>query len=199
MRTILATVAILLVSFGSAGAHSFNVGLLLGERETISGDRDPMSDGFLLAAQERDSHPGQESDGHLGGLDVYLFTVEAARDPLQQVQALLERNPIDILVIAGPIAGMETLRSIAANTGTVVIAPGQVPFPAIPRSAPRKPAIGAFVTAFEREYGYAPTMRAAQGYNAARRIDAAVREQGGVSDKTTLHRSLANSENGFDW
>ncbi|WP_349360125.1 ABC transporter substrate-binding protein [Stappia sp.] len=44
----------------------------------------------------------------------------------------------------------------------------------------------AFVEAFEAEYGYAPAVYAAQGYDAARLIDAALKKAGGKDDKDAL-------------
>lgn len=48
----------------------------------------------------------------------------------------------------------------------------------------------AFVRAFESEYGYAPSLYASQGYDAARLIDGAVEMAGGVSDKESLMSAL---------
>lgn len=44
----------------------------------------------------------------------------------------------------------------------------------------------AFVAAFEAEYGYAPSVYAAQGYDATRLIDGALRKAGGKGDKAKL-------------
>ncbi|WP_029059781.1 ABC transporter substrate-binding protein [Stappia stellulata] len=48
----------------------------------------------------------------------------------------------------------------------------------------------AFVEAFEAEYGYAPATYAAQGYDAARLIDAALTKAGGKGDKEALMAAL---------
>ncbi|WP_153769721.1 ABC transporter substrate-binding protein [Labrenzia sp. CE80] len=47
-----------------------------------------------------------------------------------------------------------------------------------------------FVRAFEAEYGYPPSLYAAQGYDAARLIDGAVSMAGGVQDKASLLSAL---------
>jgi branched-chain amino acid transport system substrate-binding protein len=47
-----------------------------------------------------------------------------------------------------------------------------------------------FVAAFEAEYGYAPATYAAQGYDAARLIDAALKKAGGKGDKQALMAAL---------
>ncbi len=49
-----------------------------------------------------------------------------------------------------------------------------------------------FVAAFEKEYGRLPTLYASQGYDAARLIDAAVRDaKGKLDDKATVRKALA--------
>lgn len=51
----------------------------------------------------------------------------------------------------------------------------------------------AFVAAFEKEYGVAPSLYAAQGYDAAKLIDGAIRATGGkVSDRQALKAALAS-------
>ncbi len=58
----------LMLSANSAFAHAFNVWLISDEASAQS-----VYDGFRLATRERDGHDNEESDGHLGGLDVYIF------------------------------------------------------------------------------------------------------------------------------
>lgn len=48
----------------------------------------------------------------------------------------------------------------------------------------------AFVASFEAEYGYAPSLYAAQGYDAARLIDGALKKAGGKGDKAALMAAL---------
>ncbi|WP_417667219.1 ABC transporter substrate-binding protein [Roseibium sp.] len=48
-----------------------------------------------------------------------------------------------------------------------------------------------FVRAFKAEYGYAPSLYAAQGYDAANLIDGAVSMAGGIKDKRALRSALA--------
>ena len=56
----------------SAQAHEFVVTI-----RAVGADRDlVLADalrGFLLATKERDGHPDETSNGHLGGLDVYII------------------------------------------------------------------------------------------------------------------------------
>ncbi|NRG19346.1 ABC transporter substrate-binding protein [Rhizobiales bacterium] len=49
-----------------------------------------------------------------------------------------------------------------------------------------------FVAAFEKEYGYAPSLYASQGYDAARLIDGALKKAGG-KDKEALMAALAEA------
>jgi hypothetical protein len=193
--------AVLLLSVGLAKAHSFNVALLVGQSGAAARDGDQIRDGFLLATKERDSHPDEESDGHLGGLDVYLFVAEVGDGAMAGVRALLQQTTIDIMAVIAPDVSIETVRPLTAGLQTVLLAPGQTPFPASApaNTAGQTPAVRSFFDAFRAEYGYLPSPSAAQGYNAARRIDAAVRAQGGVSDQEALRQTLRESQSAFDW
>ncbi|OYW53439.1 MAG: ABC transporter substrate-binding protein [Rhizobiales bacterium 17-65-6] len=52
----------------------------------------------------------------------------------------------------------------------------------------------AFVAAFEKEYGVVPSLYAAQGYDAAKLIDGALKATGGkVSDKPAFRKALASA------
>ncbi|WP_029004877.1 ABC transporter substrate-binding protein [Azorhizobium doebereinerae] len=52
----------------------------------------------------------------------------------------------------------------------------------------------AFVAAFEKEYGVVPSLYAAQGYDAAKMIDGALKATGGkVSDKEAFRKALASA------
>jgi hypothetical protein len=201
MRTVLTAAVAMLIAVSAAHAHSFNVALVVGQAGPAASDAGQIRDGFLLATRERDSHPDEESDGHLGGLDVYLFLVEDRDDPPAGVRALFGQEAIDILAVTGPDVLVESFRPLTAGSQTVLLAPGRMAFPAsaATAAAAQAPAVRAFVEAFKAEFGYLPSQSAARGYNAARRIDAAVRAQGGVSDKAALQQALRASESGFDW
>jgi len=192
LRTMVAGATLLAVHAAyadRAGAHSFNVGLVVALGDSPVGDARQVRDGFLLATRERDSHPGEESDGHLGGLDVYVHLVALDDSSLSGVRALLQREHIDVLAVIGPSDAAERLRTLVADAPTVVLGPGRLPSPLPP----------AFARAFETAFGYAPGGQAAEGYNAARRIDAAVRPLGGVGDLAALRRAFDESRNGLDW
>nr|WP_164738389.1 ABC transporter substrate-binding protein [Aquabacter cavernae] len=57
------------------------------------------------------------------------------------------------------------------------------------------PANKAFVAAFEKEYGYIPALYAAQGYDAAKLIDSAIKSTGGkLSDKEAVRAALKKAD-----
>ncbi len=57
------------------------------------------------------------------------------------------------------------------------------------------PANKAFVAAFEKEYGYIPALYAAQGYDAAKLIDSAIKATGGkLSDKEAVRAALKKAD-----
>ncbi len=78
-RLVLLAALPVMFAAGELRAHAFDLALLLPlsgpEREL--GER--MRAGFMEATREFDAHPGQESDGHLGGLDVYVTVVDVTR------------------------------------------------------------------------------------------------------------------------
>lgn len=118
-------VAPLLVSVaGGAAAHSFKTAFIApmsGAQADIG--RDALA-GFMFATAERDAHPDQESDGHLGGLDVYVLVVDAAADTdllLTSIAALVERERVEI--VAGVLtAELEAVvRDRIGETGAVAV------------------------------------------------------------------------------
>ena len=56
------------------------------------------------------------------------------------------------------------------------------------------PANKAFVAAFEKEYGYPPALYAANGYDTAKLIDAAIRQAGGKKDAEALREALKKAD-----
>ncbi len=193
--TILAMIAALGSATPGANAHSFNVALVIALSEPSEAKREQIRDGFLLATKERDSHLDETSDGHLGGLDVHLHLAHGA-----DIEALLERNAIDILVAIGRAVSIKAMRRLAASSQTILTAPGRTPIPDFAGAGrdDQPPALKAFLAAFEKEFGYRASPCAALGYNAARRIDAAVRPLGGVADKAALRRALPEYQPAFD-
>ena len=174
---------------GTAEAHSFNVALVIAFAEHSAAGVRQARDGFLLAARERDGHPDEEADGHLGGLDVYLYPVDLERESLAGVGALLQREQIDIIAVIGPDEAAEEIRPLVAGSRTVLLAPGRL----------RSASMDAFTNAFKAAFGYPSGAPAAEGYNAGRRIDAAVRPLGGVDDRAALRRAFDETRDGIHW
>lgn len=187
----------LALSGAPAAAHSFNVALIVPLSGANAEDGGQMREGFMLAARERDAHAGQESDGHLGGLDVYVYPADSVKAAADFNGSMPANREIDIVAVS---ATEEALKRIAAQAGdmrTVVI-----------RITERTPLSGdggaagaaaAFIAAFRAAYGYDPGPAAAQGYRVARRIDEAVRAQAGVDDRFSLAERFRRSEKEFTW
>lgn len=176
-------------------AHSFNVALILPPSNTSLDKGRQIREGFMLATAERDSHPDQESDGHLGGLDVYVRVIDEQGDINADIGRIVSQGDTDIVAAFVSENRLSLVKNLLqGKEGIALLLPGQSPF-----SKSDQPAVTAFISAYEREYGRRPTTQAAQGYNAARRIDRAVRAQGGVGDKKSLTRTFIESARNFNW
>ncbi|SEW15488.1 hypothetical protein SAMN05444851_1745 [Aliiroseovarius sediminilitoris] len=149
--------------------------------------------GFLLAADERDGHPAETSDGHLGGVDVQVLPLPAeAAGRVVGLTGSPQSSP-DVLVVMGS----ETLTSATLSEfgfDGVLIHTGALPDNWATEDAP-----GSFAARYRSAYGTAPTEAAAQGYNAARRLDAAIRPLDGISPRRALETSLADTVDGINW
>lgn len=160
--------AVLFSVIGAAGAlaHSFNVTMLVPE-----GARAQALAAFLIASAERDGHADEESDGHLGGLDVYISMVEAGR-----AGGMADSAPDIVVDLRGGAAPMDGVWFL--------------PLPEISARAEAE-----FLSGFEGRFrateGVAPGELARRVYVAARLIDIAVRAQEGVGDKAALAAAVA--------
>lgn len=175
-------------------AHRFNVALILPLSGAAADQGSQIRKGFMLATKERDSHPDQDSDGHLGGLDVYVSVIDANRDVATNIGRLATQGGIDIVAAIGAGTELPPIAKLFDVNDVALLLPGPSPFA---RSG--LPAVAAFIAAYRREYGVMPTSRAARGYHAARRIDAAVRAQGGVGDRASLRRHFRQTRRAFAW
>ena len=191
---LLITLGNLALTMNPALAHSFNVALLVPLSTVGSVQGRQYVEGFMLATTEKDSHPDQESDGHLGGLDVYVTKIDAVGNITQQLGRIALSDDIDILVIYGAeTTPLEASKQLEGKQVALLL-PGEAP-----SLDSGQHAVAAFISSYEQSYGRKPSSDAAQGYNAARRIDAAVRAQGGVDDLPLLRRDLEKSARGFAW
>ena len=171
-------------------AHSFSLSVIaVGDDATAQ--MESAVRGILLASQERDSHADEESDGHLGGLDVYI--IARPGDGAASVSGLVGASPetIDIAVVLGPDALAEQAIS-EIELPTVAIRPGAV-------AAGLADPENEFTTRYETTYGATPDRAAIEGYNAARRVDLAVRPLGGVENRDALIAAFTETAGGIEW
>ena len=190
----LAMIAAIALTLNPVLAHRFNVALVIGPSDAAPVRGREIREGFLLATAERDSHPDQESDGHLGGLDVYVTVIDGKDDATADIRRIVTRGEVDIVAAFGSETTLAPIEKLLDGQKVVLLLPGQSPF-----SNSGLPAVAAFISAYEREYGRRPSSHAAQGYNAARRIDVAVRAQGGVDDRAALLRIFGETARDFTW
>jgi ABC-type branched-subunit amino acid transport system substrate-binding protein len=164
-------------------------------------------DGFMLATKERDTHPDTESDGHLGGLDVYISRIDSTGTPeaaARKAGALFRREKIEFLTIFASREALNALYPAVADAKVFLLGLGDAPRKILGNACPpyfisissRKGAeIGrAFAASFQKEFGRAPSRLAALGYDAARLIGSAVRALGGeLAGRAALRRALRDS------
>jgi hypothetical protein len=178
----------------TALAHRFDIVLVIPLSDGVSTQGQQILDGFMLATAERDSHPDQESDGHLGGLDVYVTVIDGEGDVTADIARVTARGEVAIVAAFGTQTTLSLIKRLLDGKGIALLPPGQSPF-----SEPGLPAVAAFISAYEKKYGIGPSSDAARGYNAARRIDTAVRAQGGADDTASLLRNFGETAQGFAW
>ncbi len=189
-----AMVAVLVAGANPAPAHSFNVALIIPMSGAAEEQGGQVLEGFMLATAERDGHPDQESDGHLGGLDVYVTVIDGSGNIDGAVRYAARPGGADIVVSFVPKITLSVIGTLIDGTGAILLPPGDSPFP-----DPVAAGVAAFVSAYENEHGNKPSAHSARGYNAARRIDAAIRGQGGVDDPAALLRHFEDSARDFNW
>lgn len=192
-----ATALVLAASAGNVRAHGFNVGFLapLSGPNFFQGRQ--AVDGFLFATRERDGHALEESDGHLGGLDSYLITIDSGvgiEIVREQLEELLRGEGIAFL---SGVSTSEMLASIGITLDQSQIILVDAVDSAVYRSATSDTADFLtkdgipFPAAFRNAYGYEPDADAIGGYVAARFIDAAVSAvEGEFSRRDALNRAL---------
>ena len=187
------------VSLDPIWAHSFSLGLVIPMTGPQLESGQQALDGFLLATTEEDSHTGETSDGHLGGLDSHVLRVDSGVDSsamLKSLENLMQtRQPI---FVTGLFTA-ETAELIAQSLkrGNAVLfdsaesamwqialtAPGQL----------KSMSGDSFSTRFQNRYGYEPTPEVMRGYIAARLIAATVRslDEDELNDPHELALALA--------
>jgi len=172
-----------------AHAHSFRVMLFIPQSQAAALE---VRQGFMLAATERDGHPEQGADGHLGGLDVYVSVIDGRGDVFAMFGRIARKGEFDIIAVFGSEATLDLIENLIDGTQVAVLRPGNANF-----SGPRQLAVAAFTAAYQKVYSTKPSSLAFEGYNAARRIDAAVRAQDGVADKALLLKNFKETAHRF--
>jgi len=61
---------------------------------------------FLLASGERDRHEAEESDGHLGGLDVYIRVFEINANDAALREKVVASEPNIIALVGTELQGL---------------------------------------------------------------------------------------------
>lgn len=173
MKGVLALLAIVAgLSFASpALAHSFDTIFVVPVSGPQAAAGKQAQDGFMFAARERDGHPDETADGHLGGLDVFLRVVDsAAGEVAAQIGDLARRAADDTPWVVGPAELLAVARNRIGNAELVPLDLSG-PAPADIRTMDGRP----LAAVFEAAFGYAPTLAVVAGYGAARQIDKTVR------------------------
>jgi len=177
---------------GFAWAHSFTVSLLV-VGENVEENLAEAVRGFLLAADERDGHANETSDGHLGGVDVQILPLP--RDAAGLVEGLFGTpdEPTDVVIVLGP----EPLASDAARAYRSATTVLQQAVP--PDGWDSDDGTDSFVSRYRVAYGATPGLMAATAYHAARRLDVAIRPLDGVVPEEALLNAWRSTESGLSW
>ncbi len=165
-----------------ARAHGFNVTVLV-----PAGTAAEAQNALLLASGERDRHDAEESDGHLGGLDVYFTLISETYLVLPLRPIVMESEPDIIVILAGALRG-RGFQGMLDDAGPAILKLAAISPEAARRflSGGSPPGLEAFAPRYRALYQRAPGPVATLAYIAARRIDAAVRQLGGVGDRAAL-------------
>ncbi len=152
-----------------ASAHSFKVDIVFPQSASVAA-RDDFLREFHRASAERDGHADEESNGHLGGLDVYTNATE----------------------LSGSDDSLTGVFVVMVGEGTCQLAAAASPSGIVIDAARFATVAGATIykAAYQRRYGGLPADAALAGYLVARHIDAIVRPLGGVDDVAALREGL---------
>ena len=175
---------------GIASAHSFTAALLVVGEDREAGLAEAVR-GFLLAADERDGHADETSDGHLGGVDVHVLPLP--RDAAGLVEGLLGTpgEPPDVVVVLGPEPAASATARAYQSEGIVLVQD------VLPAGWEGESQMDSFAARYRLAHGTAPSAMAATAYHAARRLDAAIRPLDGVNPQSALEEAWRSTELGL--
>jgi len=125
---LLTAVLVLPLLNGAALAHRFNIVLVIPRSDAAPAQGRQIREGFMLATKERDSHPDQESDGHLGGLDVYVTAIDVQGDFATEIARVVAQDEVDIVVAFGSETSLSLIERTLAGSGVALLTPGEPPF-----------------------------------------------------------------------
>lgn len=146
-----------------------------------------LEQAFLLASEELDGHANEDSDGHLGGLDVYV-TLAKQSEVLQGVSVLPD-------IVATPLADNNNARILAEFAriyGAATLLETILDSPESQRFLEQAadPSLDTFEDRFWAELGRTPSAEEQAIYVAARRIGLAVGRLDGAADRNRLQSLL---------
>ncbi len=180
-----------------ASAHSFKLALIAPMSGTNAAIGRHFRDGILLATRERDGHQNEESDGHLGGLDVYIVLIDGGPGRIKvlaEVKEAVRRQQVQFIAGIG-YSHTSAVHQLVAGTKTIFIGPHtKIPTPGNIESVLKLTArdLKIFRDTFEKAFGYRPSPDAREGYIVARLIDRVIRDNGeDVADVENLRNALA--------
>lgn len=163
-----------------ASAHEFEL-LLLAPTGASQADIDDMRTAFLIASAERDSHPNETSEGHLGGMDVQLT--------LAVTDAAVADAALAFVAAPFAVANDARVAALAAPGNAVIVdAPILARLPADLLDA--SDGLAAFADRFRAEAARAPGPAAVAAYRSAKAVDLAIRPLGSVEDRDLLRKNL---------
>ena len=182
------------IALNPAFAHRFNVALVIPLSGSTAENGEQIRQGFLLATTQRDAHANEESDGHLGGLDSYVSVIDANGDVAAEITRILSGDQINIVASFASDRTQGLIDTLLAGKNIALLQSGPTPF-----GNKNLPAVSGFISTYSQAYGINPSAAAARGYNAARRIDVAVRAQSGINDLDSLRQSFKQTADSFTW
>ncbi|WP_306259484.1 hypothetical protein [Pararhizobium sp. IMCC21322] len=148
--------------------------------------------GFIVATRENDGHAFETSDGHLGGLDVQIWVLPPGGAAAVAELVGSPAETADIALLLGPVPSAMGIGDAALGLATIFVRPAALPSPDL-RAA------SGFAGRFRAQFGHEASEAAEQGYNAARRIDRAIRASGDLDLRATIRAALSKTERGMDW